>query len=67
MNYNEVEKFKDLGGIRIEEDLAITTSGIQLLRDPLAKTARHIEALKTPEKLKVLDDRKACLSTFQAA
>lgn len=46
VNYNEVEKFRNFGGIRIEEDLLITNSGSQLLGEPLAKTTAAIESLK---------------------
>lgn len=46
INYQEVEKFRDFGGIRIEEDLLITESGSELLGEPLAKTVEDIEALK---------------------
>ncbi|TRZ41852.1 aminopeptidase P family protein [Robertkochia solimangrovi] len=46
VNYEAVEKFKDFGGIRVEEDFVITEKGKQLLGDPLAKTATAIEDLK---------------------
>lgn len=46
INYREVQKFKDFGGIRIEEDLLITDSGSRILGTPLAKNATEIEKLK---------------------
>lgn len=46
VNYNEVEKMKGFGGIRVEEDFAITSSGSRLLGKPLAKTPNAIEELK---------------------
>lgn len=46
VNYNKVEKFKNFGGMRIEEDFLITAEGKQLLGDPLAKTIQDIEELK---------------------
>ena len=46
VNYDAAEKMKHFGGIRVEEDFAITTSGSRLLGEPLAKTANAIEALK---------------------
>lgn len=46
VNYNEVEKFKTFGGIRVEEDFLITNDGKELLGDPLAKTIKEIEELK---------------------
>lgn len=45
VNYNEVEKFKNFGGIRIEEDFIIRANGSELIGDPLAKTTSDIEAL----------------------
>lgn len=46
VNYDEVEKFKDFGGIRIEEDFVVTKNGTELLGDPLAKSIEEIEELK---------------------
>ena len=46
INYREVQKFKDFGGIRVEEDLLITASGSRILGTPLAKKASEIEKLK---------------------
>ncbi len=46
LNYSEIEKYKDFGGIRIEEDFVIRPGGYELLGDPLAKTAEDIEAVK---------------------
>lgn len=46
VNYDEVEKFKDFGGIRIEEDFVVTKDGTELLGNPLAKTIDDIEELK---------------------
>lgn len=48
VNYDAVEKFKDFGGMRVEEDFLITPEGKQLLGDPLEKTADEIEELKSP-------------------
>ncbi|MEL4306716.1 aminopeptidase P family protein [Joostella sp. CR20] len=45
INYDEVAKFKNFGGIRVEEDFLITNTGSQLLGAPLAKTTNEIEAL----------------------
>jgi Xaa-Pro aminopeptidase len=46
IHYDELETFRDFGGIRIEEDLVITETGSRLLGKPLAKTADAIEALR---------------------
>ncbi|MCF0209771.1 MAG: M24 family metallopeptidase, partial [Bacteroidales bacterium] len=43
INYNEVEKFKDFGGIRIEDDLLITKNGCRLLGKYIPKTVAEIE------------------------
>lgn len=43
INYKEVEKFKDFGGIRIEDDILITTNGCRLLGKPIPKTIEEIE------------------------
>ena len=46
VNYDEVEKFKSFGGIRVEEDFVITKDGSKLLGEPLAKTPEAIEKLR---------------------
>ncbi len=46
VNYDAIEKMKSFGGIRVEEDFVITTSGRRLLGEPLAKTTEAIEELK---------------------
>jgi len=46
INYDQVQAYKDFGGIRIEEDFLITEEGSRLLGKPLYKTASAIEALK---------------------
>lgn len=45
INYHEVEKFRDFGGIRIEEDFLITPQGGRLLGPPLAKTIAELDAV----------------------
>jgi len=46
INYDKLNALRAFGGIRIEEDLVITTDGSRLLGKPLAKTADAIEALR---------------------
>jgi Xaa-Pro aminopeptidase len=46
INYNKLEALRHFGGIRIEEDLLITTEGSRLLGKPLAKTAEAVEELR---------------------
>ncbi len=43
INYDEVEKFKDFGGIRIEDDVLITKDGCRILGKPIPKTVAEIE------------------------
>ncbi len=43
INYGEVEKYRDFGGIRIEDDLLITENGHKLLGKPIPKTVAEIE------------------------
>ena len=46
INYDHLENFKNISGVRIEEDFLITTKGSQLLGKQLAKTAEEIEELR---------------------
>ena len=43
INYNEVEKIGDFGGIRIEDDYVIKETGCELLGEPLIKDVADIE------------------------
>jgi len=45
INYDELEKYKDFGGIRIEEDFLITDTGSRLLGKSLPRTAEGIESI----------------------
>jgi Xaa-Pro aminopeptidase len=46
INYDEVEKYKDFGGIRIEDDVLVTETGYRVLGKPVPKTVAEIEALR---------------------
>jgi Xaa-Pro aminopeptidase len=46
INYENLEGYRSLGGIRIEEDFLITSSGCQLLGKQLAKTTNEIEGFR---------------------
>jgi Xaa-Pro aminopeptidase len=45
INYEKVEKYREFGGIRIEDDLLITEKGYKLLGKPIPKTVKEIEAV----------------------
>jgi len=45
INYNEVEKFMDFGGIRIEDDLLITDNGCKVLGKKIPKEIDEIEQI----------------------
>jgi Xaa-Pro aminopeptidase len=46
INYDKLKAYRNMNGIRIEEDFVITENGSRLLGNPLAKTASEIEALR---------------------
>ncbi len=43
INYDELEKYKDFGGIRIEDDVLVTENGYKVLGKPIPKTVEEIE------------------------
>ena len=45
INYAEVEKYKDFGGIRIEDDVLVTETGYRVLGRAVPKTVGEIEGL----------------------
>jgi len=45
INYDEVEKFKDFGGIRIEDDLLITSDGCKVMGKKIPKEIDDIEQI----------------------
>lgn len=45
--YDQLRTYRDFGGIRIEEDVLITTSGHRVLGDPLGKTAAEAADMAT--------------------
>lgn len=46
INYDKLKAYRNLTGIRVEEDFVITGNGSRLLGNPLANTANEIEALR---------------------
>jgi Xaa-Pro aminopeptidase len=45
INYEKLEKYKNFGGIRIEDDLLITENGCRVLGKPIPKTIFEVENL----------------------
>jgi Xaa-Pro aminopeptidase len=46
INYDMVEKYKDFGGCRNEEDYLITKDGKRLLGKPIPKEIKDVEAMR---------------------
>ena len=46
INYDKLKAYRNLTGIRVEEDFVITGNGSRLLGNPLAKPANEIEVLR---------------------
>ena len=44
INYNAIKEYMNFGGIRIEDNVAITASGSRILGNPIAKTIDEIQA-----------------------
>lgn len=47
INFDEADKYKDFGGIRIEDDFLITADGSRLLGDPVPKTVAEVETYRS--------------------
>src|SRR6056297_956979 len=45
INYDKVEDYLDFGGVRIEDDVLVTSDGQRLLGTPIPKKAAEIEVL----------------------
>ena len=45
INFDELEKWKDFGGIRIEDDILVTADGCRVLGKPIPKTVAEVEAV----------------------
>ena len=54
INWEKVEKYKNFGGCRNEEDFVITETGARLLGKPLPKTVEDVEAERTGQQLKII-------------
>ena len=44
IDYNEVEKFRDFGGIRLEDDVLVTEGGCRILGKAIPRTIEEVEA-----------------------
>ncbi len=44
INYDLLERFRDFGGMRVEDDIVVTETGCQLLGQPVPRTIDAIEA-----------------------
>jgi Xaa-Pro aminopeptidase len=45
INYDKVETYKNFGGIRIEDDILVTTEGCRVLGKPIPKTVHELESV----------------------
>ena len=45
VNYDELESYKDFGGIRIEDDILVTEKSSRVLGTPIPKTVKEIEEI----------------------
>lgn len=46
INYGRLKEYSGFGGIRIEDNVAITADGYRLLGSPVPKTLEEVEALR---------------------
>ncbi|TKJ35034.1 MAG: Xaa-Pro aminopeptidase [Planctomycetes bacterium B3_Pla] len=47
INYDAVEKYRDFGGIRIEDDVLVTQQGCRILGKPIPRTIEEVEAMSS--------------------
>jgi len=45
INYERIEKYRDFGGIRIEDNVFVTESGHRVLGQPIPKTVKDVEGI----------------------
>lgn len=49
INFDKVEKYKDFGGVRIEDDILVTAKGCRVLGKAIPKTVKEVEAIMKGE------------------
>jgi Xaa-Pro aminopeptidase len=47
INYDAVEKYREFGGVRIEDDVLVTQQGCRVLGKPIPKTIDEVEAMSS--------------------
>lgn len=47
LNYDAVEKYRDFGGVRIEDDVLVTEEGPRMLGGPIPRTIEEVEAMSS--------------------
>ena len=47
VNYDAVDKYRDFGGIRIEDDVLVTEQGCRMLGKPIPRTIEEVEAMSS--------------------
>ena len=50
INYARIEAYRNFGGIRIEDDVLVTTDGCRVLGKPIPKTGKDIETAMVEKK-----------------
>ncbi|HZX10642.1 MAG TPA: aminopeptidase P family protein [Acidobacteriota bacterium] len=49
IDYKKVDKYRDFGGIRIEDNVLVTEKGQRVLGKPIPKTVKEVEAITATE------------------
>ncbi|MBR4267396.1 MAG: aminopeptidase P N-terminal domain-containing protein [Bacteroidales bacterium] len=57
IDYDRVKKYKDFGGVRLEDDILITANGSRVLGKGVAKNSKDVELYIAPEDDKKIDKK----------